>query len=368
MPAEERPAAELAAVPSLRPVLRSVPRLDPFTFLELDDLLAATQRLVPEIPPDVDLVVGIARSGLIPAAPLATWLHRPLLTYTLTAGVVDPGAGGRMLGFQRPTPRRILLVDDTASTGQAMREAAIGVAASFPGVPITRAAVYTTEHAAADLDLYAAIYPPPHYLSWNWCNAGHGEKCGYDFDGILVADGSPFAPLYLPRRLPIPLIVSGRHESARELTQGWLDQWGVRCDRLVLRGFDAPDHYDTEAIAALKAREYAASDCALFAESDPTQAERIAELSGKPVLCPVLGRVIPGRPPQPPVVAAQPDGPLVAAFKEAIRCAHWRQHPTYECVEKGVCAIERFPGKDVYLRGLDCVACVTDRSFAKVKV
>jgi hypothetical protein len=44
-------------------------------------------------------------------------------------------------------------------------------------------------------------------------------------------------------------------------------------------------------VASLKAREYRASRCGFFFESDPAQAEQVFRLSGKPVICPATGQV-----------------------------------------------------------------------------
>jgi uncharacterized HAD superfamily protein len=164
------------------------------------------------------------------------------------------------------------------------------------------------------VDLCVAAYPGMHFLEWNWANAGHGAACAYDFDGILCVECPPIdddrdqrylrflesaAPLFLPRRLPVPLIVTGRHERYRPQTVAWLARQRVRVERLVMRDWDGA--HDPMRIAGFKARHYAASACGLFAESELAQAERINHLTGKPVLCPAAGRVYPPRDPRPRV-------------------------------------------------------------------
>jgi hypothetical protein len=292
-----RPAMDLrpikTRVQATSPPIKPMASIDPDTFVTLEQLARDTAALAAMLPPDVDAVVAIARSGLLVGGPLATLRHVPLYTVSRQRGVLNPGHGVRLDNGQ--VPRHVALVDDTAAHGREMAANLPTVRAAFPNAAVTRTVVYCAPQARRAVDLCVAIYPGAHYLAWNWCNAGHGAACGYDFDGILCADDSD-RPLCLPRRLAVPLVVTGRHESARGVTEAWLARWGVRVERLVMRDFDAPDVFDVEEIARFKARHYRESACTLFAESDPAQAQTIADRSGKPVLCPQAGRVLRPRP------------------------------------------------------------------------
>lgn len=170
------------------------------------------------------------------------------------------------------------------------------------------AVVYAHPTGRSAVDFTVAVLPGQHFLEWNWPNTGHAEQMAFDFDGILCEDipiedcdgGSRYEralenakPLHLPRRKPIPLIVTARHERFRSVTEAWLDRHGVRAQRLIMRDWSyANGQHDSSAIARWKAEHYKRSGLSLFAESDPTQARLIAELAKKPVLCPAAGRVI----------------------------------------------------------------------------
>lgn len=328
----------------------SEPILDQWHYVTTAQLVADTLALLPQLPADLDAVVGIARSGLLPASLVATARHVPLWTCSRGQGLTDPGHGGRMDGATGGDPRHVVVVDDTAALGREMPAAAALVRERWPAARITRAVVYCTPQARRAVDLCAAIYPGAHYLEWNWCNAGHGAACGYDFDGVLCHDDDPARPLFLPRRAPVPLIATGRHESRREVTEAWLDRWGVRCERLVMRDFDAPGEYDPDRIAAFKASHYQASKCILFAESDPWQAERIAEITGRAVLCPQLGRVIPPR-----LEAPRPTVTASAAFMRRVRsCPHWRAGRS--CCDGVRCDLDP-NGRGWIDPRVDCAAC-----------
>jgi hypothetical protein len=187
-----------------------------------------------------------------------------------------------------------------------------------------------------------------HYLGWNWQNARHGLRCGFDFDGILCRDTQPgemplidIPPLYLPRRLLVPLIATGRGEECRDASEAWLRKHAVRWQRLEMRPDSVP--FEGHAIAMWKAEVYARSDCLLYAESDPEQARTIAQRSGKPVLCPALGRVLAqSSVPQPPSTN------LASVFS----CPH-RAHCRCSTVE---CRGGKRNGQRVTLA--DCVSCV----------
>src|ERR1035437_2702955 len=275
------------------PAVWPEPELDQWTFVTTARLITDTLDLFGRLPPDLDGVVAIARSGLIPGTILATHLHVPLWSVSRTEGILWLGTGGRMGPDAStpmpaaPTPRHVLLLDDTAALGREMPRNTATVQSRWPGVRITRAVIYCAPAARSAVDLCAARLPGSHYLEWNWENAGHGQRCAYDFDGILCRDFTAaecadeatyravmafISPKFLPRRTPVPLIVTARPESTRALTEDWLDRHGVRGERLVMRDFAIdPSRGWTRHLAEYKAWHYDRSGCILFAESDVAQ-------------------------------------------------------------------------------------------------
>jgi orotate phosphoribosyltransferase len=285
------------------------PFIDADTYITTERLIADTSTLPPKLPTSIDAVVGIARSGLLPATVLATRLHVPLWHVGKNCPLMPAGGGWRMNGkplWSKPT--HVLLIDDTSASGGSMRESTRLVTQAWPDVALTRTVVYAHPTGRTAVDLAVATLPGRHFLEWNWPNTGHAEIMAFDFDGILCHDialedcddGPRYEraletakPLHLPRRKPIPLIVTARHERFRQITEAWLDHHGVRAQRLIMRDWPYSNgRHDTSAIARWKAEQYKRSGLALFAESDPTQARLIAELAKMPVLCPAAGRVI----------------------------------------------------------------------------
>lgn len=285
--------------------------LGPWHWVRTVDLVEDARRLAAELV-DVDAVVGIARSGLIPAGVVATLLNVPLYSTSKRTGLVDVGTGVRLEDHVLDL-RRVALVDDTAARGVEMTTQAERVRLAFGRpVEVVRAVVYCHPQAVEAVDLYAAVYDGLHYLEWNWSNAGHGALCGFDFDGVLCEEIAPedddggeryaqalrdVRPRDLPRRRPIPLVITARPERFRGITLEWLDRHRVEVDRLVMRDWEFSAGWNAAEVGEWKARELARTEIPLFAESDPVQSEIINRRTGRTVICPPAGRVFGGSDP-----------------------------------------------------------------------
>lgn len=267
------------------------------------------------LPHDCGGIVGIPRSGMMPATLIATQLYLPLYTLTSTGPVRSDWTTSRgCRGGKGP----LAVVDDTVYAGHASWRARELL--TRLEVDHVIAAVYCTPWMTHAVDHYAAVLPPPHVLEWNWANVGPnvgrwdggdarnrvwGGGVACDMDGILCeeprvpdADSGPgleryrqwilgARPLMLPRMNPIKLVVTGRVERWRPETEAWLAKRGVRVERLVMHPAATAGERDRAGdVAAMKGREFAASRCGIFIESDPRQCGTIHEVSGKVVICP----------------------------------------------------------------------------------
>lgn len=277
-------------------------------FIRLQDLQLDTKKLASRLPSDLSAVVGIARSGLMPASILSTMLHLPLYSVS-RAGVVDLGYGTRLGERGAPNGRStVLLVDDTAFAGTAMRTYPAILERAFPGVHVLKAVIYASAEAHRLVDFYSVLLPKPHWLEWHWFNSPMVARAAFDFDGILCHDPEPgedddgpryreflrrAQPLYVPRHTRIPLVVTARLDRPeyRRLTQEWLARWRITAGRLVMGPWSSVRARNPRSVARFKANQYRQSKLSLFVESDPKQAEAIAAQTGKRVLCPAAGKV-----------------------------------------------------------------------------
>lgn len=264
-------------------------QIDPDSFVVIEQLIAEARSLAWQLPSSIDCIVGVARSGLLPATLIATERHVPMFSVSPGAGVQQVGSGYRLMGSANG-PRHIAIVDDTVASGGQMRTARGQVAASFPGAKITTAAIFGHPRGATRVDQVGVILPGAHYLEWNFFNSGHAERAGFDFDGVLCHNENQTKPLYLPVRRPIPLIITGRSELHRESSQAWLDRHGVKCNEMIMR----PDNVagDSQSIGRWKGQIYTQASVTLFVESESDQARLIAAIANKPVLCMACKHVI----------------------------------------------------------------------------
>ncbi|HXV30423.1 MAG TPA: phosphoribosyltransferase, partial [Sinorhizobium sp.] len=265
----------------------------------------AIARNLHRLPGDIDLVVGIPRSGILAANLLSlmaniqmTDLDSFVAGRVFSSGITKQSTS---LGRSMAEMRRILILDDSINGGSAMREARIKAAAA--GIPRDRlifAAVYGTFERYEETDLVFEVAPQPRLFQWNVMHHIFlGQSC-VDIDGVLCVDptneenddGSAYLrflrearPLYVPTR-KIAALVTSRLEKYRPQTEAWLARQGILYDELVM--LDLPSKAERQRLAAhgrFKAEVYRRSDAILFIESERDQAANIAKLSGKPVLC-----------------------------------------------------------------------------------
>lgn len=279
-------------------------------YLRNQDLAEHTMRLLPQLPPNVAGICGIPRSGMLPAGILAACLHVPLYTLDPSAGPVPVPGGSREPSLYR-SDGPLVIVDDTTWSGQAMTRA--------KRLLRNQAAIYAAVYVRdpKHVDLYAIHHPGSHVLEWNFWNNGNFVGAGafrefsggvaVDFDGVLceeplVSDHqdltaflrwlSAARPLRLPRKHPVPLVITFRLESWRGLTTQWLDRWGVRVNELVMHSAATVEDRDrAHDVAEHKGQTLRRSRCAMMFESDSRQCRVIHEASGRVVINPNTGEV-----------------------------------------------------------------------------
>lgn len=204
----------------------------------------------------------------------------------------------------------VVVVDDTVLTGNSLKQVMPIVQKSYPDV--VTAAVYANPNAKKRPDIYARELPWPHVLEWNLFNSILTPNLCVDMDGILCRDclpgedddGEKYAGflrdaslLYPIRRTPIPMIVTARLGKYRRETEAWLAKHGIQCDELVMGPWSSLSERHRADLAGYKAEHFTRFlkrkrrlRPAMFVESDPRLAPRIAELSGGIVVCPAAGR------------------------------------------------------------------------------
>jgi uncharacterized HAD superfamily protein/hypoxanthine phosphoribosyltransferase len=252
------------------------------------------------IPRDFDLVVGIPRSGMLPANLLALYLNRPYTDiHSFLNGHIYK-AGARSQFFDVKDFKKILIVDDSIASGAAMKSCRESLKELSSDFSISYCAIYVIPGKEKSVDYYFEVVPLPRYFQWNILNHTTLEKACFDIDGVLCVDPSTeqnddgvkytdfvlnAAPLFIPGS-KIGTIVTSRLEKYRKETESWLSANNVKYNELVM--LDLPDmsaRQKANSHAEHKARTYKSKPYVLFVESDMSQALEINRISKKPVLC-----------------------------------------------------------------------------------
>jgi hypothetical protein len=243
-----------------------------------------------------DCVVGIPRSGMIPAALIATHLQLPLADVRGYAAGIVSGRGG----LAEAGGTRILLVDDSCNKGRAMARAVEVLRGGAK--QITRLCVYGPYQVDPKdvIDVALEDCHGPRIFAWNMQKHIRLPRWGFDFDGVLCRDpvkaenddGPAYErflaeaePLFLPQRR-VGHIVTCRLERYRAATEAWLRRHGVSFEGLHMM----PYATKAERMAAgnrggWKASVIRSLEVEMFIESCPKQAAIIAREAGVPVWC-----------------------------------------------------------------------------------
>lgn len=262
-----------------------------------------TQNLFKLHDEDYDLIVGIPRSGMIPAYMIGLYLNinvTSLDAFTENSKLIS--------GITRQTKtnlvfaqdaKSILLVDDSINTGQSLISALEAIPKDYKG-NITTCAIYSDTKKRGDVDIYLEYVPGPRVFEWNIFHRKLMESACLDIDGVLCIDPTEYQnddgeryinfilnakPLYLPSS-KVNALVTSRLEKYRPQTEQWLRTHNVQYDKLIMLDLPSKEERQKQGVhASHKSSYYIKSGLALFVESEPAQALAIMKASGKPVFC-----------------------------------------------------------------------------------
>jgi uncharacterized HAD superfamily protein/adenine/guanine phosphoribosyltransferase-like PRPP-binding protein len=276
-------------------------------FRSVQDLNEAIVRGLSLVPRDVDLVVGIPRSGLLAAGMLALHLNVPMtdLRGLIEGRIIESGPrlgrrDKRDSGAGPGRYRHALVIDDSVLGGSTMQDARRQVGEADLDCRVTYAAAYVSPAARTDVDLFLEEIVGPRVFEWNLMHGGMiGQSC-VDVDGVLCVDPTErqnddgpryrdflvnARPLLVPTA-PVGWLVTCRLEKYRDLTQQWLDGHGVRHGGLYMMDYPSKAARLAAGMhAVFKAEVYRDTGAMLFVESSLRQAIAIAQRAGRPVLC-----------------------------------------------------------------------------------
>lgn len=250
-----------------------------------------------------DLVVGIPRSGIIPANMIALGLHIDVVG--LPDFIANQPLKTRLRRETKRSPstaweaRKILLVDDSVVTGKTMQEALNTIPEKCP-CGVDTLAIYADPDGKQHVDTYFYTCDSPRAFQWNLFTPAMLSQACVDIDGVLCVDptahqnddGEQYIaflnsaePLFLPAGR-IGCLVTNRLEKYRSQTEMWLKQQGIHYDRLIMLDLPSKEERQRQGVHSThKGLFYKNSGYTFFIESDTSQATSIAKISGKAVYC-----------------------------------------------------------------------------------
>lgn len=271
------------------------------TFEMLNDCIYKNLKKVPR---DIDLIVGIPRSGMLAANILALYLNIPFtdIDNFLAQGNLRTGNTRKCANWIKSVSeaKKVLVVDDSISAGDAMKEAKKEIRAQISDVEVLYLAVYALPTNISVPDIYFEICNHPRMFEWNYMHHWGLEYTCMDIDGVVCEDPSylqsnneekyiEFLKNAEPRFLPtkkVGYFVTSRLEKYRELTEEWLEKNNIEYGELIMPDLRSnQERLKVFNHAKYKASVYKKTNCFLFIESSYEQAVEICRLSGKQVFC-----------------------------------------------------------------------------------
>ena len=263
-------------------------------FISYEHLAQVTRGILGQFLSDTSIVVGIPRSGMLPASIIATSAHLPL--YSLREGKLQYVGGGYRSPLESNHIKKILLVDDSISTGFCMTRCLENIRKEID-CDITTAAIFVSPDTSFVPDIIGQWLQSPHWFEWNLLNAITATLTAVDMDGVLCND-TPIEqleemefgirdawPLTIPRYIAVRAIITSRLQVHKKITKDWLKLHQVEYDNLILGPWYSPNERTLDNVVEFKAKEYIKCGAKLFIESDDIQAQKIATYANKPVLC-----------------------------------------------------------------------------------
>jgi hypoxanthine phosphoribosyltransferase len=277
--------------PHAKPVIKAYYTIDRLKH----DLI---HELLPKIPDDVDLIIGIPRDGMIIAYLISIYRNIPFCDLTsFCAGIIPkPGIKHRDKEEYNSEIKTVLMVDDICASGQAMRDAKATIAPFAEKYKIYTATLYASKpedkFKAHLLDFYGLEIAGTRHYEWTHCDAVHLPGTMMDIDGVLCPDclreedddGERYrnflinTPLKI-RPQNIGWLITWRRKKYRELTEAWLKKHGITYGQLIMA-----DRDKWKGSAEYKAHHYKQCGARFFIDSSSHLAEQITRLSGKPAV------------------------------------------------------------------------------------
>lgn len=274
-------------------------------YRNVSQLNSAIIAWLPKLPRDLDIIVGIPRSGLLVANLLALYMH---VDFTDVEGFLEGriiNSGKRLytennhLIDTKFDGAKVMVIDDSLNSGNQMSQIRNQIRRKNNSSEILYGVVYITPGNEEHVDYYFESVPNPRVFQWNIINSWVMERSCVDIDGVLCVDPTEdenddsenhlnfiktAKPLWIPK-VKIPTLVTCRLEKYRSETVDWLEKYDIDYDKLIMMNLPDIQSRKDYGHSKFKAEVFLGSKQKYFIESSKRQASEIAKLSRKSVFC-----------------------------------------------------------------------------------
>ncbi|MCR5574963.1 MAG: phosphoribosyl transferase [Bacteroidaceae bacterium] len=267
-------------------------------YVTIAELSSIIRKNLWKIPHEIDLVVGIPRSGLMVANMIALYLNKRLtdIDTFVNGRVFECGERGKYV--KNEEIKKILVVDDSVFSGKSITKAKTKLGDLSGSLEMVFLSPIVTSAGKGFVDIFFEVIDDARFFEWNLFHHSIIENTCFDIDGVLCCDpiedddGEKYLsflteakPMFIPT-VTIDTLITCRLEKYRKQTEEWLQKNGVSYRHLVMLDFpNKAIRVKWGKHGEFKGDYYKNSDCWLFVESSYSQACIIARVSNKPVIC-----------------------------------------------------------------------------------
>lgn len=267
-----------------------------FKYISTEDLVSDTYNIVHKIK-NCKYILGVVRSGLLPATIISTAIHKPLYSVNQhNLEIVNLGGGVRFDNHQ--SGDIVYLVDDSSWTGNSTIELKKKLSEVIKE-EIKTVSIYSSSLTYEKIDIYSKLIHPWHLFEWNMYNTAYNNA--YDIDGLLCRDFTPDedddGELYVetmknmeltkiqPKKKPV-VFITARLEKYRNITEDWLNCNGFMIKELIMGPWKNKEEREKNNIGKWKADHFNNIDADIYIESSDDLAREISKFTHKMVICP----------------------------------------------------------------------------------
>lgn len=269
-------------------------------YITINDLTETIKKNLWKIPNDVDVIIGIPRSGMLCASIIASYLNIPLIDVNSFVSGMNPWGGSRVHYFDASHKKtnKVLVIDDTVFTGRAIKRAKKELE-GIKDVEFIYACVYlegkgddVIDFYLEDVRMYTNNFSELVLYEWNIFqhHIGLMSSSLYDLDGVLCSNCEDIenAPALFTPRTKIGGIVTYRLLKDADKVKAWLEKNEIRYGNLFMVNADSWEEVEKNGTTPEKFKTYCYCrnfGYKLFVEGSDEQASAMSKMTKKPIFC-----------------------------------------------------------------------------------